>query len=74
MSALVCAAYGVDDEEDLPKEVQNIDVVKFAEMSPSAISATIVRFSRASRQFLPVLQSHLTRPFSSTLLAAAVGP
>ena len=42
MSALVCAAYGVDDEEDLPKEVQNIDVVKFAEMSPSAISASLV--------------------------------
>ena len=39
----VCEAYGVDDEEDLPKEIQEIDVVKFAQLSSSNISSVVVR-------------------------------
>lgn len=45
----VCEAYGVDDEEDLPKEVQDIDVVKFAQLSASDISSKVT----------PVLDKHL---------------
>mmetsp|Transcript_45943 Transcript_45943/g.92714 ORF Transcript_45943/g.92714 Transcript_45943/m.92714 type:complete len:247 (+) Transcript_45943:110-850(+) len=37
----VCEAYGVDDEEDLPKEIQEIDVVKFAQLSSSNISTVV---------------------------------
>ena len=42
VSELACELCGVGTKENLPKEVQGIDVVKFAEMSPSAISASLV--------------------------------
>lgn len=39
---MLCEAYGVDDEEDLPKEVQGIDIVKFAELSDATMSTIMV--------------------------------
>ena len=35
---MLCTACGVDDEEQLPQELQDVDVVKFAEMMPDEIS------------------------------------
>ena len=38
---MLCKACAVDDEEQLPQPLQDLDVVKFAEMSPEIISSTL---------------------------------
>ena len=38
---LLCKAFGVDDEEELPKAMQEIDVVKFAEFTPDQTKSTL---------------------------------
>lgn len=44
---MLCAAWGVEDEEELPLPVQDIDVVKFARQSPEEVAAKLVRDARA---------------------------
>jgi len=39
---MLCKLFGVEDEEELPKEVQGIDVVKFAELTAGTISSVVV--------------------------------
>jgi hypothetical protein len=48
-SEMVCDCYGVEDEEELPKEIQDIDVVKFAQLSHADISSIVTK----------VLEKHL---------------
>jgi hypothetical protein len=45
---MVCDAYGVEDEEELPKQIQEIDVVKFAERSPAEIESIVVKQKKHS--------------------------
>jgi hypothetical protein len=61
---MVCEAYGVEDEEDLPKEVQDIDVVKFAELPPSTIASIVVSFS--AQLIVAIIFIHNRFPFPST--------
>jgi hypothetical protein len=66
VSELACALFEVDKWEDLPEEVQDSDVVKFAEMSPSAISCTLVS---VTWHHLCSLKNARHYYFSSILLA-----
>lgn len=40
---MLCDAYGVEDEDELPGEIPDVDVVKFAELSDTAIHGIIER-------------------------------
>jgi hypothetical protein len=39
---MLCEAYDVDNEDDLPGDIPDVDVVKFAELSDDAIHGILV--------------------------------
>ena len=55
---MVCAAFGVEDEEELPATVQAIDVVKFARMTPEAVAANIVSARGGYKESAPGVEHY----------------